>query len=103
MSEERNYYFYIMASHKNGSIYSGMTNDLIRRLQKHKSKRNPKSHTSKYNITRLVYFEIFNSAEEAINREKFVKKLVRARRVKLIETNNPDWLELYKCDETVPW
>jgi len=103
MSEERNFYFYIMASHKNGSIYSGMTNDLIRRVQEHKSRRNAKGHTSRYNITRLVYFEIHNSAEEAIDREKFVKKLVRARRVKLIDTDNPDWLELYKGDETVPW
>ena len=103
MSEERNFYFYIMASHKNGSIYSGMTNDLIRRVQEHKAKKNPKSHTSKYDITRLVYFEIYNSAEDAIAREKFVKKLTRARRIKLIEADNPDWRELYKGDETVPW
>jgi len=103
MSDERNYYVYIMASHKNGALYSGMTNDLIRRVQEHKAKRNPKSHTSKYNITRLVYFEIFNSAEDAIYREKFVKKLTRARRVKLIETDNPEWAELHKGDETVPW
>ena len=46
MSEERNYYFYIMASHKNGAIYSGMTNDLIRRVQEHKDKQNPKSHSA---------------------------------------------------------
>ncbi len=103
MRQERNYYFYIMASHKNGSIYSGMTNDLIRRVIEHKEKRNPNSHTSKYNITRLVYFEIYNSAEDAIDREKFVKKLTRAGRVKLIERDNPDWFELFKGDETVPW
>ena len=103
MSEERNYYVYIMASHKNGAIYSGMTNDLIRRVQEHKDKQNPKSHTAKYNITRLVYFEIFNRAEDAIAREKFVKKLTRARRVKLIEKDNPDWIELFKGDETIPW
>lgn len=92
-----------MASHKNGAIYTGMTNDLVRRVQEHKEKRNPTSHTSRYNINRLVYFEIYNSSEEAISREKFVKKLTRARRVKLIEKNNPDWLELFKGDETVPW
>ena len=103
MHHDLNVYVYIMASHKNGAIYTGMTNDLIRRVQEHKAKKNPKSHTSKYNITRLVYFEIFNSAEEAIDREKFVKKLTRARRVTLIETDNPNWHELFKGDETVPW
>jgi len=59
--------------------------------------------TSKYDITRLVYFEIYNSAEGAITREKFVKKLKRARRVKLIKTDIPDWQELYKGDQTIPW
>ena len=103
MQHDLNFYVYIMASHKNSSIYTGMTNNLIRRVQEHKSKANPKSHTAKYNITRLVYFEIFNSAEDAILREKFVKKLTRARRVKLIETDNPHWHELYKGDRTVPW
>ena len=103
MRQERSYYFYIMASHKNGSIYSGMTNDLIRRVVEQKEKRDPNSHTSKYDITRLVYFEMYNSPEEAIAREKFVKKLIRARRVKLIEKDNPDWTELFNGDDTVPW
>ncbi len=103
MLTERSFYFYIMASHKNGSLYSGMTNDLIRRVQEHKQGLNSKSHTARYNIKRLVYFEVFNTAEDAINREKFVKKLTRARRVKLIETDNPDWRELFKGDETIPW
>lgn len=103
MQHDLNFYVYIMASHKNGSIYTGMTNDLIRRVQEHKSKANLKSHTAKYNITRLVYFEIFNTAEDAILREKFVKKLTRARRVKLIEADNLQWHELYRGDETVPW
>ena len=103
MHHNLSFYVYIMASHKNGSIYTGMTNNLIRRVQEHKTKLNPRSHTSKYNITRLVYFEIFNSAEDAIIREKFVKKLTRARRIKLIETDNPNWYELFKGDETVPW
>jgi len=103
MLQERWYYVYIMASHKNGSLYTGMTNDLIRRVEEHKSGANPKSHTSRYNIKRLVYFEIFDPPEEAITREKFVKKLTRARRVKMIETDNPNWYELFKGDETVPW
>ena len=103
MKHDLNYYTYIMASHKNGSLYTGMTNDLIRRVEEHKSGKNPASHTSKYNIKRLVYFEIFNSAENAIFREKFVKKLTRVRRIKLIEADNPNWHELFKGDETVPW
>ena len=103
MPQDLNYYVYIMASHKNGSIYTGMTNDLIRRVEEHKSGRNPSSHTSKYNIKRLVYFEIHNTAVDAILREKFVKKLTRARRIKLIEAENPNWQELFKGAETVPW
>ena len=73
MLHERWYYVYIMASHKNGSLYTGMTNDLIRRVEEHKLDKNPKSHTSRYNIKRLVYFEIYDNPEEAIAREKFVK------------------------------
>ena len=103
MKHELNFYVYNMTSHKNGSLYTGMTNDLIRRVEEHKCRRNPNSHTSKYNIKRLVYFEIHNTAEDAITREKFVKKLTRARRIKLIEAENPNWQELYKGDETVPW
>ena len=103
MHQDLNFYVYIMASHKNGSMYTGMTNDLIRRVEEHKSGLNPNSHTTRYNIKRLVYFEIFNSAEDTILREKFVKKLTRAKRVKLIETDNPNWQELFKGDETVPW
>jgi len=103
MKQDLNFYVYIMASHKNGSIYTGVTNDLIRRVGEHKSAKNPNSHTSKHNIKRLVYFEIFNSAEDAILREKFVKKLTRARRIKIIEADNPNWQELFKGDETVPW
>jgi len=103
MLHERWYYVYIMASHKNGSLYTGMTNDLIRRVEEHKLDKNPKSHTSRYNIKRLVYFEIYDNPEEAIAREKFVKKLTRGRRVKMIETDNPNWFELFKGDETVPW
>ena len=60
-----------------------------------KIKSNPKSHTSKYNITRLVYYEQYENAEAAIDREKLIKSKSRAYRIKLIETNNPDWSELY--------
>lgn len=103
MKQERSYYVYIMASYKNGSLYTGITNDLIRRVQEHKQGRNKNSHTSKYGIKSLVYFEIFDDPEEAIAREKFVKKLTRARRVNMIEAGNPDWRELYDGDKTVPW
>ena len=84
-----------MASYKNGSIYTGLTSDLTGRVWEHKNKVHPKSHTAKYNITRLVYFEQFEEAEAAIDREKLIKSKTRAYRIKLIEKDNPNWSELY--------
>ena len=84
-----------MASYKNGSIYTGLTSDLTGRVWEHKNKVHPKSHTAKYKITRLVYFEQFEEAEAAIDREKLIKSKTRAYRIKLIEKDNPNWSELY--------
>ena len=84
-----------MASYKNGSIYTGLTSDLTGRVWEHKNKVHPKSHTAKYNITRLVYFEQFEDAEAAIDREKLIKSKTRAYRIKLIEKDNPNWSELF--------
>lgn len=93
--QDREYYVYILCNQKNGALYTGMTNDLGARVLEHRNKTNPKSYTAKKNITRLVYFEIFDKPGEAIDREKFVKKKPRAYRVNLIEAQNPDWSELY--------
>jgi len=79
------YFVFILASSKNGAIYTGMTNDLQRRLWEHKNNYNPRSHTAKYNIHRLVYYEVFESPAEAIARENHIKKQHRKYRVRLIE------------------
>ena len=91
----KQFFVYIMASSKNGSIYTGMTSDITGRVWEHKNKVHPNSHTVKYYITRLVYFEQYEDAETAIDREKLIKSKSRAYRIKLIEKDNPDWSELY--------
>ena len=72
-----------------------MTNALQTRTLEHKNKANPKCHTAKYNITRLVYYEHHDTPDSAIDREKFIKKQTRKYKIKLIEKDNPDWSELY--------
>ena len=71
---------YMMTNFKNTVLYTGVTNDLIRRVFEHKSGIDPKSFTSKYNITKLVYFESFHTIQEAIAREKQIKGGVEKRR-----------------------
>ena len=89
------YYVYILASRKDGAIYLGVTNDLIRRIYEHHIKA-VRSFTSKYNITRLVWFEIYDDPISAISREKELKKWKRAWKVQLIEAKNPLWEDLYE-------
>ena len=86
-------YVYILA---NGfkKLYIGVTNDLEARVSQHKSKKNPLSHTSKYNITQLVYVERFTSISAAIHREKVLKGWLRIRKVELIISTNPTWRDL---------
>ncbi|MGA7072375.1 GIY-YIG nuclease family protein [Bradyrhizobium sp.] len=90
-----NYYVYITASRKDGAIYLGVTNDLVRRVYEHRTKAVP-GFTSKYNITRLVWFEIYDDAVSAISREKELKKWKRSWKVQLIEAENPQWNDLYE-------
>ena len=82
------YYVYLIASRKDGAIYIGITNDIVRRVYEHRIKAVP-GFTSKYNITRLVWFEIYDDPISAISREKEMKKWKRAWRTQLIETQNP--------------
>jgi len=89
------YYVYILASRRGGAIYLGVTNDLVRRVFEHKTKAAP-GFTAKYNITRLVWFETYDDPITAITREKELKKWKRAWKIKLIENENPDWLDLYE-------
>ncbi len=88
------YYVYILASRKGGAIYLGVTNNLIRRIYEHRIKA-VRSFTSKYNITRLVWFEIYDDPISAISREKELKKWKRAWKVQLIQAKNPQWEDLY--------
>jgi putative endonuclease len=87
-------YVYLLASAPRGTLYIGVTNDLIRRVWEHRTKA-VQGFTSKYNVTRLVYFEEFSDAYSAITREKQMKKWRRAWKVELIERSNPDWSDLF--------
>ncbi|QOZ37192.1 GIY-YIG nuclease family protein [Bradyrhizobium sp. CCBAU 53421] len=90
----RSYYVYILASRTGGTLYIGVTNDLIRRVGEHKLKLID-SFTEKYDVVKLVYFEQFDDPENAIRREKRLKKWPRAWKISLIEKDNPDWIDLY--------
>ncbi len=94
MTPDREYYVYILASRIGGTLYVGVTNDLVRRVYEHRTKA-VKGFTSRYGVTRLVYFEIFGDIEAAILREKQLKKWERAWKIRLIEERNPDWADLY--------
>jgi putative endonuclease len=87
------YYVYILASQRNGTLYTGLTDDLKRRVLEHKQKLE-KGFTAKYNVGILVYFEEFENANEAALREKRIKKWKRAWKLELIEKNNPNWNDL---------
>jgi len=85
----KNYYAYIMAN-RTRILYTGVTNDLERRVYEHKNGITP-GFTSKYNITRLVYYESFSDIRDAIAREKRIKGWLRAKKIALIESVNPKW------------
>ena len=90
-----NYYVYILASKRNGTLYIGVTNNLERRMFEHKEKL-VDGFTKKYNIINLVYFELTNDINSAILREKQLKKWNRKWKLDLIERDNPDWKDLSK-------
>ncbi|MHB0773494.1 GIY-YIG nuclease family protein [Bradyrhizobium sp. 5.13L] len=87
------YFVYILASKQNGTLYIGVTNDLVRRVGEHKAKLIP-GFTRQYNVTLLVHFEAFESVLEARSREHSLKRWRRAWKLKLIEELNPDWRDL---------
>ena len=90
----KKYHLYILASHPNGTLYIGVTSDLATRIFQHKQK-TKSSFTSEYNVTRLVYCEEYADVNEAIQREKRMKKWRRAWKIELIERDNPEWRDLY--------
>jgi putative endonuclease len=94
MNTDRSYWVYILASKIGGTLYIGVTNDLIRRVYEHKTKA-AEGFTKRYAVDRLVYFEQFYDIESAIRREKRLKKWNRAWKIRLIEAVNPNWDDLY--------
>ncbi|TCU68426.1 putative endonuclease [Bradyrhizobium sp. R2.2-H] len=88
------YYVYILASKKHGTLYIGVTRDLVRRVYEHKTKAVP-GFTSKYGVNKLVLFEIYDDPATAIAREKELKKWRRDWKTRLIEEQNPNWDDLY--------
>jgi putative endonuclease len=88
----KQYYVYIMTN-KSRTLYAGVTNNLERRIYEHKHQMGS-TFTTRYNITRLVYFEVFAEIRDAIAREKQIKGWLRAKKIALIESVNPKWRDL---------
>ncbi|MEQ8905734.1 GIY-YIG nuclease family protein [Ekhidna sp.] len=96
----KEYYVYILTNYSRTVLYTGMTNDLERRVFEHKQKLDPNSFTRKYQASLLMWYETHNDVNEAIGREKLIKKWKRKWKVELIETENPEWEDLSSkwCD-----
>jgi len=90
----KQYYVYIMTNRKNTVLYIGVTNNLIRRIYEHKEKL-VDGFAKKYNVTKLVYYEVFEDIENAISREKHLKAGSRQKKIDLINQMNRGWRELY--------
>ena len=94
MGQEHGYWVYILASKIGGTLYIGVTNDLVRPVYEHRESQTP-GFTKRYHVHRLVYFEQHSNIDAAITREKQMKKWNRAWKVRLIEEQNPNWLDLW--------
>jgi putative endonuclease len=90
----RQFYVYILASRRNGTIYTGVTNAIVSRIAQHRSDHFD-GFTKRYGVHRLVWFEVHGDIHAAIHREKCIKKWRRAWKLHLIEAMNPDWRDLY--------
>jgi putative endonuclease len=88
----KDYYVYIMTN-KSKTLYTGVTNNLTRRVCEHKNKLIDEF-TKKYQINKLVHFELFNNIDDALRREKQIKGWIRKKKIDLIESMNPDWKDL---------
>ena len=91
---ERSYAVYILASRRNGTLYTGVTGDLAQRIHQHKAGAGG-AFTRKYRVNQLVHIELFSDVNEAIAREKAIKKWRRAWKLQLIERENPAWRDRY--------
>ena len=91
---QRQYYLYIMTTQNHTALYTGVTNDLIRRVWEHREARGG-GFTSRYQANKLVYYEVYESPEDANQREKQLKAGSRRKKIELIESMNPAWIDLY--------
>ena len=89
------YYVYILTNKNNTVLYTGVTNDLVRRIYEHKNHLDKNSFTAKYKVEKLVYFEETTDVRSAIEREKQIKSWSRSRKTDLIFNINPLWVDLY--------
>jgi putative endonuclease len=94
MTGTKTYWVYILAGKRNGTLYVGVTNDLLRRVCEHREGAVP-GFTKKYGVKQLVYFEEFTDIGAAIHRETRLKKWNRKWKLDLIESRNPEWIDLY--------
>ncbi|MBP3672479.1 MAG: GIY-YIG nuclease family protein [Oscillospiraceae bacterium] len=90
------YYVYILTNANRNVLYTGVTNDLRRRVYEHKKHLDKGSFTARYNVEILVYYEVTSNAESAIEREKQIKGWNRKHKNKLVESKNPNWVDLYE-------
>jgi putative endonuclease len=90
----KQYFVYILASKRNGTLYLGITSNLLKRVYEHKNNL-VEGFTKKYNVHNLVYYETYNYVHDAIAREKNIKKWKRQWKIELIEKSNPKWEDLY--------
>lgn len=90
----KNYYVYILTNEKNGTLYIGITSNLIKRIQQHRNKI-ADGFTKRYNIYKLIYYEQTENINSALIREKALKKWNRNWKIRLIEESNPNWRDLY--------
>jgi putative endonuclease len=91
----KQFYVYILSSKRNGTLYTGVTSNLVKRIYEHKNDL-VEGFTKKYHVHCLVWYELHESAESAITREKQIKKWKRGWKLRLIEQKNPDWDDLYE-------
>jgi len=92
----KNYYVYILASKRNGTLYIGVTNDLTRRISEHRDGIAP-GFTKKYGVKKLVYYETYADIHDAIHRESRLKKYKREWKINLIQKDNVEWSDLYEA------
>ena len=90
------YYVYILTNKNNTVLYTGVTNDLVRRIYEHKSHLDKNSFTAKYKVEKLIYFEETTDVQSAIEREKQIKSWKRIQKIMLIQKSNPRFIDLYE-------